>query len=75
MADITRSKDLLYLKPGNAVGTAMPEGIPVCYRSTKPTVFGDTHCDRALHWVCIMCRRMQLHAPYVIKHRLRTHVA
>jgi hypothetical protein len=33
VADITRSKDKLYLIPGNAVKTATPEGIPVCYRS------------------------------------------
>eukprot|EP00670_Eutreptiella_braarudii_P023770 CAMPEP_0174346018 /NCGR_PEP_ID=MMETSP0811_2-20130205/1581_1 /TAXON_ID=73025 ORGANISM="Eutreptiella gymnastica-like, Strain CCMP1594" /NCGR_SAMPLE_ID=MMETSP0811_2 /ASSEMBLY_ACC=CAM_ASM_000667 /LENGTH=30 /DNA_ID= /DNA_START= /DNA_END= /DNA_ORIENTATION= len=30
---MTRSKDKLYLIPGNAMGTATPEGIPVCYRS------------------------------------------
>ena len=29
--DITRNEDKLYLIPGNAVGTATPESIPVCY--------------------------------------------
>ena len=37
VADITRSKDLLYLIPGNAAGTATPKDIPVCYRGTKQT--------------------------------------
>ena len=37
VVDITRSKDKLYLIPGNAVGTATPEGIPVCYWSTRQT--------------------------------------
>jgi hypothetical protein len=33
VADITRNDDELNLIPGNAVGTATPEGIPVCYWS------------------------------------------
>eukprot|EP00670_Eutreptiella_braarudii_P002389 CAMPEP_0174300488 /NCGR_PEP_ID=MMETSP0809-20121228/58488_1 /TAXON_ID=73025 ORGANISM="Eutreptiella gymnastica-like, Strain CCMP1594" /NCGR_SAMPLE_ID=MMETSP0809 /ASSEMBLY_ACC=CAM_ASM_000658 /LENGTH=33 /DNA_ID= /DNA_START= /DNA_END= /DNA_ORIENTATION= len=32
---MTRSNDKLNLIPGNAVGTATPEGIPVCYQSTR----------------------------------------
>ena len=35
VADTTRSKDQLYLIPGNAVGIATPKGIPVCYRGTR----------------------------------------
>ena len=34
-ADMRCSEDELNLMPGNAVGTATPEGIPVCYRSTR----------------------------------------
>ena len=34
---MTRREDELYLIPGNAVGTATPEGIPVCYRRTTKT--------------------------------------
>jgi hypothetical protein len=37
VADVTSRKDKLCLIPGNAVGTAAPEGIPVCYRSTRQT--------------------------------------
>ena len=37
IADIRRSEDKLYLIPGNAVGTATPQGIPVCYWSTRQT--------------------------------------
>ena len=38
VADIARTEDKLYLIPGNAVGTATPEGIPVCYRSPSADV-------------------------------------
>ena len=34
---ITRSEDELHLMPGNAAGTATPEGIPVCDWSTRNT--------------------------------------
>ena len=37
VADITHCEDELYLIPGNAAGTATPEGIPVCYRRTRQT--------------------------------------
>ena len=37
VAYMTRSEDKLILIPGNAVGTATPVGIPVCYWSTKKT--------------------------------------
>ena len=37
VGDITRHKDELHLIPGNAAGTAMPKGIPVCYWSTRQT--------------------------------------
>ena len=35
VADITRSEDKLNLIPGNAAGTTRPEGIAVCYWSTR----------------------------------------
>ena len=34
---MTRSEEELIRMPGNAVGTATPRGIPVCYWSTKKT--------------------------------------
>jgi len=37
VADITRSEDKLNLMPGNALGTATPEGAPVCCWSTRKT--------------------------------------
>jgi hypothetical protein len=35
VADLTRSKDKLHLIPTSVGGTATPEGIPVCYCSTR----------------------------------------
>ena len=35
VVDMTRSEDKLMLIPGNAVGTATPVGIPVCYWRTR----------------------------------------
>ena len=37
VVDITGSEDKLNLIPGNAVGSATPVGIPVCYWSTRKT--------------------------------------